>query len=59
VDDDAPGLVDWFATHDVHWALQRPDFHLFGTAGTTSGGDELLEHLRRRLGAPSSHVGVA
>jgi flavoprotein hydroxylase len=59
VDDDAPGLADWFATHDVHWALQRPDFHLFGTAGTTSGGDELLEHLRRRLGAPSSHVGVA
>ena len=35
--------------HDVQWALQRPDFHLYGTAADVAGAAELVEDLRRRL----------
>jgi 2-polyprenyl-6-methoxyphenol hydroxylase-like FAD-dependent oxidoreductase len=39
----------WFAEHVCSAALQRPDFHLYGTAGTTTEVASLLEDLRRRL----------
>ena len=39
----------WFAEHGVVWALQRPDFHLYGTAGTTDGATALLDELRHHL----------
>ncbi len=39
----------WFADHDALWALQRPDFHLYGTASDTAGAEELLVHLRHQL----------
>lgn len=39
----------WMADRDVRWALQRPDFHLYGTAPTAAGAADLLAHLRRTL----------
>lgn len=39
----------WFERHDVRWALQRPDFHLYGTADDLAGADDLLAGLRRHL----------
>jgi hypothetical protein len=42
-------LVAWFDDHDVRWALQRPDFHLFGTATDGAGAVGLLAGLRHRL----------
>jgi flavoprotein hydroxylase len=50
----APGEVHrtWFADHQCSWALQRPDFHLFGTACSTADATELLRALRDRLACP-------
>lgn len=48
----APDLVAWFERHEVRWALQRPDFHLYGTATDTAGAGDLLDSLRGRLRAP-------
>jgi flavoprotein hydroxylase len=42
----------WFRERDVTWALQRPDFHLYGTAHDAAGAGALLSHLRDRLKAP-------
>jgi hypothetical protein len=47
-------LVAWFDDHDVRWALQRPDFHLFGTATDATGAASLLIDLRARL-TPTEH----
>ncbi len=52
VGDRAPRLTAWFREHDVRWALQRPDFHLYGTATDAVAAAELVEHLRRRLTEP-------
>jgi hypothetical protein len=41
----------WFAEHDATWALQRPDFHLYGTATTGPGASALLDDLRAHLSA--------
>jgi 2-polyprenyl-6-methoxyphenol hydroxylase-like FAD-dependent oxidoreductase len=49
VGDDAPDLCMWFEQHDVRWALQRPDFHVFGTAADATGAAALVEHLRTQL----------
>ena len=49
----ADDLAAWFKAHDVRWALQRPDFHLFGTATDRAGAAGLLADLRRQL-APAS-----
>ncbi|MFZ4810922.1 MAG: bifunctional 3-(3-hydroxy-phenyl)propionate/3-hydroxycinnamic acid hydroxylase [Ilumatobacteraceae bacterium] len=38
--------VGWFAGHDCTWALQRPDFHLFGTAIDRVTAEQLLVELR-------------
>jgi flavoprotein hydroxylase len=54
VGDAAPDLSDWFDRHDVRWALQRPDFHIYGTATDATGAAELLDGLRRSLsGSPA------
>jgi 2-polyprenyl-6-methoxyphenol hydroxylase-like FAD-dependent oxidoreductase len=47
--DTASDLTTWFERHGVGWALQRPDFHLYGTATDASGAAELVGHLRARL----------
>jgi flavoprotein hydroxylase len=39
----------WFAEHGATSALERPDFHLYGTADTAAGATELLHRLQRRL----------
>jgi len=44
-----PTSARWFADHGVRWALQRPDFHLYGTATDAAGAEELLVHLRAQL----------
>jgi 2-polyprenyl-6-methoxyphenol hydroxylase-like FAD-dependent oxidoreductase len=44
----------WFASAGVAVALQRPDFHLFGTAAGRDGTATLLRELRRRLRDPRS-----
>ena len=49
VGETAPALSAWFDTHGVRWALQRPDFHLYGTAVDATGAAALLDHLRRQL----------
>jgi len=45
----------WFAAHDTAAALQRPDFHLYGTATTAAGASALLDDLRRHL-TTDAHV---
>jgi 2-polyprenyl-6-methoxyphenol hydroxylase-like FAD-dependent oxidoreductase len=50
---DADGTyAAWFADHGVAAALQRPDFHLYGTASTPAAVPALLTDLRDALGAP-------
>jgi flavoprotein hydroxylase len=42
-------LAAWFEIHHVLWALQRPDFYLFGTATDLVGAAALVTDLRRQL----------
>jgi flavoprotein hydroxylase len=44
-----PTYERWFAEHDTTWALQRPDFYLYGTAATLADAAALLFDLRRHL----------
>jgi hypothetical protein len=47
---DVDGTYDrWFSAREVSWALQRPDFRLYGTASAAAGAGELLVALRQRL----------
>jgi hypothetical protein len=39
----------WFTEHNATWALQRPDFHLYGTATDAAEAAALLTDLRRQL----------
>jgi hypothetical protein len=39
----------WFAAHSCRAALQRPDFHLYGTAAELSQTGALLAALRQRI----------
>ena len=39
----------WFAEHGASAALQRPDFHLYGTAASPAAAAALIDHLRTRL----------
>ena len=49
VADTAPELTDWFGARGVRWALQRPDFHLFGAATDVAEATLLLDDLRHQL----------
>lgn len=49
VDDSDGTYARWFADHESSWALQRPDFHLFGTAATASAAADLLRDLHSTL----------
>ncbi|MFV0524836.1 MAG: bifunctional 3-(3-hydroxy-phenyl)propionate/3-hydroxycinnamic acid hydroxylase [Acidimicrobiales bacterium] len=55
VDAADPTFGRWFTDHDTRWALQRPDFHLYGTATAASSALHLLTSLSTQLsqGAPS------
>lgn len=46
VDAGTPDLTGWLAERGVHWALQRPDFFVFGTAADLAGAAGLVEDLR-------------
>jgi flavoprotein hydroxylase len=41
----------WFAEHDATWVLQRPDFHLYGSAKNAASASAVLDDLRAHLGA--------
>lgn len=45
-----PWFDEWFDERDTTYALQRPDFYLYGTAPTTEAASSLLADLRRHLG---------
>jgi flavoprotein hydroxylase len=49
VDDIHGTYAKWFADHGVGVALQRPDFHIFGSAPTVGGTTALVESLQRML----------
>ncbi|MDO8363148.1 MAG: bifunctional 3-(3-hydroxy-phenyl)propionate/3-hydroxycinnamic acid hydroxylase [Actinomycetota bacterium] len=55
LDEAEPATVQrrWFTEHGCTWALQRPDFHLFGTAADAVEAEQLLNRLRAALGAPT------
>ena len=42
-------LLRWFDEHDASFALQRPDFYLYGTAATAREATTLLADLRDHL----------
>ena len=44
-----PVYRGWFTSHDTSAALQRPDFHLYGTAPTAAAAGALLGDLRHQL----------
>ncbi|HWJ64327.1 MAG TPA: bifunctional 3-(3-hydroxy-phenyl)propionate/3-hydroxycinnamic acid hydroxylase [Acidimicrobiales bacterium] len=46
----------WAQHHGVTTGLQRPDFHLFGTAAGADGAAGLLSALRSALAAPADHL---
>jgi 2-polyprenyl-6-methoxyphenol hydroxylase-like FAD-dependent oxidoreductase len=48
-----PTLGRWFSERGTSYALQRPDFYLYGTAQTSEGATALLADLRGHLeGSP-------
>lgn len=48
----------WFTEHDATAALQRPDFHLYGTTTSPRGAATLIAHLRTRLAHQPSRQGA-
>jgi 2-polyprenyl-6-methoxyphenol hydroxylase-like FAD-dependent oxidoreductase len=44
---------DWWPGFDRRWVLQRPDFHVYGTAADAGAATDLLAHLRDQLRAPA------
>lgn len=48
---------DWLPALAARWLLQRPDFHLYGTAADAAGATDLLVHLRHRLTADAVTIG--
>lgn len=54
VDTDDPVFARWFAAHDAAWALQRPDFRLYGACATAADAVALLADLRTHLARPTT-----
>ena len=48
----------WFDERGVTWALQRPDFRLYGTARDAAGAAQLLHHLRQHLATAPTTTGL-
>jgi flavoprotein hydroxylase len=53
VDPSDPVFGGWFDEHGSSWALQRPDFFLYGTATDVAGARRLLTDLRSHLLDPT------
>jgi hypothetical protein len=52
--DDVDGTyTSWFTEHEVAAVLQRPDFHLFGSAAEPGDAGALLDDLHRSLTSPA------
>lgn len=49
IEDVGGGYARWFGEHGAAVALQRPDFHVFGTAPALDGAAALVAALRERL----------
>jgi 2-polyprenyl-6-methoxyphenol hydroxylase-like FAD-dependent oxidoreductase len=49
----------WFGEHNAVCALQRPDFHLYGTATDAAGASALLTDLRQQLATNHALEGAA
>jgi hypothetical protein len=49
LEDPDPLFVGWFAEHAASYALQRPDFYLYGTAQNPEQANTLLGDLRLHL----------
>jgi len=49
VDDVQGTYARWFREHGAAVVLQRPDFHVFGSAPTVDGAAGLVEQLRDAL----------
>lgn len=49
---------DWFTEHHATAALQRPDFHLYGTATSPDGAAALIERLTTTLANRPTPEGV-
>jgi 2-polyprenyl-6-methoxyphenol hydroxylase-like FAD-dependent oxidoreductase len=47
--DPDPLFVRWFGEHETTYALQRPDFYIYGTAAAAEGATALLADLRHHL----------
>jgi hypothetical protein len=47
-------FVEWFDAHGAKYALQRPDFYLYGTASTAAAVTSLLADLRHDLAQGST-----
>ena len=52
ISDPDPVYRRWFADHATAAALQRPDFHLYGTAADAAAASALLDDLRHHLTNP-------
>jgi flavoprotein hydroxylase len=52
------GYHPWFTEHDATTALQRPDFHLYGTATSPAGAAKLIRGLRTRLANQPARQGA-
>jgi 2-polyprenyl-6-methoxyphenol hydroxylase-like FAD-dependent oxidoreductase len=52
LNDPDPVVSAWLTEHETRWVLQRPDFHVYGTADSATEAANLLDDLRRHL-----HVG--
>jgi hypothetical protein len=55
---DDPVYGSWFAAHSCTAALQRPDFHLYGTAGDPPQPGALLCRLRDQMSSTHQPQGV-
>jgi 2-polyprenyl-6-methoxyphenol hydroxylase-like FAD-dependent oxidoreductase len=53
VDGTDPVYARWCDSHETRWALQRPDFVLYGTASDFEAAGHLLGDLRSQLCDPS------